>query len=576
LTRKDPQQEAKMETDKSSFPVSGAFVIFLVVFALATSQVWAQTTVNANWTDSTGNWTTPSNWSCNCVPNNSSANVFNVTIPTGDVSLDDTSSLASATINTLSLGAPLEINDGESLNVTGNVDATHGSLAVDSFVYGPSAPLLGLSVGGNFTGSVTVGSSVSNIYGTLSVVSVVGAFTGNAFLYPFSTLQASSFTNTNYTRDYGGTITVSGDLTNENGQVIGILPNGPPNGNQGTLNVGGNLRNSGIVALQGYERDLGSTLNVSGNLINTSTGDIEIPSISTASVVGSTSNSGTMTLAGAGGLLNEFPAVMTSGDFSNAGTLNLESGDIPEFGSSLTVSSFGNTGMVDISPSYIRPGGALLTVSTGGDYTQTAGSTEVDGTLMAPSVIISGGTLSGSGTIHGNLVNGAIVSPLTVVPNSFPATYTPATLTVHGDYTQNADGALVIDIASAEDYSTLDISGTASLDGIVDFDFLNGYVPAANTDFTFLKADSITGAFSAFDFTNGSCPTCSFQVRTTPELGSLTLFGTGLLGLASLLLKKRTRACSWCRSPRRVAATSSAGLACVRSVVAQEFGHKCR
>jgi hypothetical protein len=49
--------------------------------------------VNASWTDATGNWTTPSDWSCNRVPNNSSTKVFDMTVSTntGFASLDNTS-----------------------------------------------------------------------------------------------------------------------------------------------------------------------------------------------------------------------------------------------------------------------------------------------------------------------------------------------------------------------------------------------------------------------------------------------------------------------------------------------------
>jgi hypothetical protein len=110
-----------METCKGFLRISGSLALVATTLGLAAASAGAQTTVNANWTDATGKWTSASNWSCNCIPNNSPANVFNVTIPTGDVSLDNNSSLASSTINTLSPGASLEITDGESLNVTGNV-----------------------------------------------------------------------------------------------------------------------------------------------------------------------------------------------------------------------------------------------------------------------------------------------------------------------------------------------------------------------------------------------------------------------------------------------------------------------
>jgi hypothetical protein len=110
-------------------------------------------------------------------------------------------------------------------------------------------------------------------------------------------------------------------------------------------------------------------------------------------------------------------------------------------------------------------------------------------------------------------------------------------------------GTLVIDISSAKDCSILGVTGKASLDGIVEFNFLNGYVPGANTDFGFLKAGSAMGDFTGLHFINLNCPTCAFDlntlsldtgsnVPTSPEPGTLVVLGTGLLGLAWLLRRR--------------------------------------
>jgi len=85
---------------------------------------------------------------------------------------------------------------------------------------------------------------------------------------------------------------------------------------------------------------------------------------------------------------------------------------------------------------------------------------DVNGTLISPIVKIAGGTLSGAGTITGNVVNDA-----TVAPPVFPG------LRINGAYTQGADGTLAIDISSPMDLSLLYVTGKASLGGTVDFVF---------------------------------------------------------------------------------------------------------
>src|SRR5262249_40872337 len=49
-------------------------------------------------------------------------------------------------------------------------------------------------------------------------------------------------------------------------------------------------------------------------------------------------------------------------------------------------------------------------VSGNGTYTQTAGTTQVDGTLGAANVNVLGGTLHGTGTVNGTVKNQAIIA----------------------------------------------------------------------------------------------------------------------------------------------------------------------
>jgi tyrosinase len=94
----------------------------------------------------------------------------------------------------------------------------------------------------------------------------------------------------------------------------------------------------------------------------------------------------------------------------------------------------------------------------------------------------------GTGTIKGNLENNDVVSP----GNS------PGRLKINGDYTQTENGELTIEIAgkkAGRQYDVLDISGAASLDGILNIYFLNGFQPKLGDTFKFLKASDVTGDF---------------------------------------------------------------------------------
>lgn len=73
------------------------------------------------------------------------------------------------------------------------------------------------------------------------------------------------------------------------------------------------------------------------------------------------------------------------------------------------------------------------------------------------------------------------------------------TLTINGDYTQDRQGKLIIEVASPASNDLLAVNGAADLDGILETSWVGGYIPAVKAKFgTILTASSgVTGEFSS-------------------------------------------------------------------------------
>ena len=125
---------------------------------------------------------------------------------------------------------------------------------------------------------------------------------------------------------------------------------------------------------------------------------------------------------------------------------------------------FSNAGVVIVGS------GGTFAVGTS-DYTQSQGTTTVDGTLNAANILLNGGSLNGIGTIQGDVTNAATVS----------LGDQPGTLTIQGNYTQTADGVLDIAIDGTSRYGQTAITGIATLDGILNVSLDNGFIPRAAT-----------------------------------------------------------------------------------------------
>ena len=193
-----------------------------------------------------------------------------------------------------------------------------------------------------------------------------------------------------------------------------------------------------------------------------------------STIIGPIDNLGTVAQNGAG--------QMTLVEVVNGGSVTVASG-----GTVTSQGPFGNAGAVIIAT------GGTFNIATGGtfnttnaDYIQWAGTTTVDGLFSAANVDVLGGVLTGAGTIQANVTNAATVKP----GDPF------GTLTVEGNYTQTADGVLLIRIGGPSQFGQLAITGSATLAGTLEISLLDDYVPAIGTSFQILTFAEYAGGFT--------------------------------------------------------------------------------
>lgn len=203
-----------------------------------------------------------------------------------------------------------------------------------------------------------------------------------------------------------------------------------------------------------------------------------------------------------------------------------------------TSGSLMNLGTVNVDS-----GGSLIVHRV---YSQTAGATDVSGTLIAPTIRIGRGLLDGSGTLRGSVTIGSGAT--------IEAGDSPATMLIAGNLT--LDKATMNEVmGSGTSYSVLDVSGTLDIShATLQLDSLNGLSLTAGEKLDILNFNGWNGGkFSdgsiifegdTFDIsylTSGcavgykDCIDVTYSPDPAPEPGTILLLGLVLTSLVVAL-----------------------------------------
>ena len=381
----------------------------------------------------------------------------------------------------------------------------------------------------NGNGGGRIESYVDNFYANVVAVGTVnlGRFstfanyavmTSSDVLTSVGTIENNGTLNNNSsgTLNNNGTLDNT-DTLNNNGMLdnTGTLNNGATGDNNGTLNNDGTLDNSGTLWNHGtLNNNDGGTLDNSGSFYNNTGGTL-------INSVGGTLNNK------AGSWLNNYSEMNNDGTLNNTGLLSNNSGG-----------TLNNTGTITSTGTIENEFGATMTLTEG----------VVDASLIynAGTFNLNGGILNVD-TFNGDLNNtGGTVGP----------GHSPGITTINGDYSQDANSMLLIEIlgmTSGTEYDVLNVTGSATLGGVLNID-LDYAGLALGDSFDILIADAILGEFASvsngrinehwiwtLDYDLDGSNTVTASVSAVPLPAAAWLFISAIAGLAGAKRLSRSK-----------------------------------
>jgi hypothetical protein len=220
--------------------------------------------------------------------------------------------------------------------------------------------------------------------------------------------------------------------------------------------------------------------------------------------------------------------------WSNTGTMSAVGGRLSLAGTSSNIGSFAlGAGSTLNFTSGTLTLGAASSVSGDGNVLFSGGTTFIDGTVAATGgiMILSGATVSGFGTLMGNVSNAGQINPGRIGR--------AGVLTIIGNYTQVMTGILTFEIGgltAGSDFDQLSVSGQATLDGTVIVSLINGFRPNPGDGFSILTFVSHSGDFvsrNGFDLGGGLMLAESFSDTSLTLVANQTSSPGSGLGVAA-------------------------------------------